>query len=287
MLNCNRLCVGLGGGSLLQIANRAKGQMMSYLIITPDGKTVVIDGGNQSEYDALNSYAELSKLNKKVDLWIMTHAHSDHYGALLWLMKFLPKFDIEIAEMRFNFPAMGQFNIIEQGKKLLVEEFLENLQEKGIKYTPMKKDEVIIVGGMTLEILNDCARYESYEKLTDAQINETSIAFTAHFPKRDVLFLGDLAEEGGKHLLSTCSAEKLRCDIVQMAHHGQDGVDLSFYDVIKPKICLYCAPDWLWDNDSGGGFDSGNWLTLQTRNYMEKLGVQVSCPHAYGDYLLF
>lgn len=49
--------------------------------------------------------------------------------------------------------------------------------------------------------------------------------------------------EGGKDLPAGCDNSKLRCDIVRMAHHGQDGVDHSFYNVVQPKICLYMAPD--------------------------------------------
>ena len=33
-----------------------------------------------------------------------------------------------------------------------------------------------------------------------------------------------------------------------MAHHGQDGVEMDVYRVIKPEICLWPTPDWLWDN---------------------------------------
>ena len=112
-------------------------------------------------------------------------------------------------------------------------------------------------------------------------------SIAVYFPKRKVLFLGDLDVEGGKNLLSVCPHEKLRQDIVQMAHHGQNGADKEFYTHVMPKICLYCAPDWLWENDNGGGRDSGPWKTLETRAWMEELGALASFPHAYGDYLFW
>ena len=92
---------------------------------------------------------------------------------------------------------------------------------------------------------------------------------------------------GGKKLLACCPAEKLRQDVVQMAHHGQNGVDKEFYAHIMPKVCLYCTPDWLWENDNGGGRNSGPWKTLETRRWMEELGADISCPHAFGDYLFY
>lgn len=194
----NELNVGFGGGSLLQVANRSHVQMMSCIIDTPDGKTVVIDGGHDCREDG--------------------------------------------------------------------EHLRELIKERG---------------GMTLDIVNNCDNYADYHS-----VNDTSIVILAHFPKRDVLFLGDLAVQGGKYLLEHFDASKLRCDIVQMAHHGQGGVDKAFYERVQPKICLYNAPDWLWENDNGGGKGSGPWVTLETRKWMEDLNVETSCPCSYGDYLL-
>ena len=57
----------LGGGSLLQSANRSNEQMMSYIIDCPEGGTIVIDGGTYCEGDANHLYKELEK--------------SDHYGS--------------------------------------------------------------------------------------------------------------------------------------------------------------------------------------------------------------
>lgn len=51
--------------------------------------------------------------------------------------------------------------------------------------------------------------------------------------------MGDMHYEAQGDVLRQTDASKLRCDIVQMAHHGQDGVDRSFYELIRPKVCLY------------------------------------------------
>ena len=41
----NLFKIGLGGYKILQAPNMTKTQMMSYLITTPNGKLIVIDGG--------------------------------------------------------------------------------------------------------------------------------------------------------------------------------------------------------------------------------------------------
>ena len=61
------------------------------------------------------------------------------------------------------------------------------------------------------------------------------------------------------------------------------GAKESLYQEIKPTICLWPTPKWLWDNDNGGGKDSGQWKTLETRAWMEKLGVKKNIVEKDGD----
>ena len=63
-------------------------------------------------------------------------------------------------------------------------------------------------------------------------------------------------------------------DYVQMAHHGQNGVGEAVYQKIQPKYCLWPTPKWLWDNDNGGGEDSGKYHTKEVRGWMERLPIQ-------------
>ena len=48
----------------------------------------------------------------------------------------------------------------------------------------------------------------------------------------------------------------------------------EFYEFIRPERCLWATPDWLWDNDDGGGFNTGPYETVITRSWMEELGVK-------------
>jgi len=281
----NTVYAGLGGGSVLQLANREHQQTMSYIIDTPDGKTVVIDGGWGEKYfglEAQDMYRMLSERGKTVDLWLITHAHTDHFGALRFLLKNQKPFDLDIRDLRFDFPPTQWLETVEKGLYAPpVADFLQLVQDAKIPTTVLKCGDVISVGGLTIEVLCDARNYQKYHS-----INDTTCVLRVSFPKRDVLFLGDIGAERARDLLNECPHEKLRCDIVQLAHHGQGGADRPFYEVVQPKICLYTAPDWLWDNDAGNGFDTGPWKTLVTRQWMEELGAQVSLPLAYGDYLL-
>lgn len=284
-MQLNTVYVGFGGGSVLQLANREHQQTMSYIIDTPDGKTVVIDGGHGEKYmglEAQDMYRMLSERGKQVDLWLITHAHTDHFGALRFLLKTQKPFDLDICDLRFDFPPIQWLETVENGSYACpVADFLQLVQEANIPVTPLKRGDIISVGGITVEVLCDASTYKKYRS-----INDTTSVLRVSFPKRDLLFLGDIGAERARDLLNECPHGKLRCDIVQMAHHGQGGADRAFYEVVQPKVCLYTAPDWLWDNDAGGGFNTGPWKTMLTRQWMEELGAQISLPLAYGDYLL-
>jgi hypothetical protein len=92
-----------------------------------------------------------------------------------------------------------------------------------------------------------------------------------------VIFLGDLGVESGNKMLSRLG-DSLKSDYCQMAHHGQAGCSREVYAAIKPSVCLWCAPDWLYENDIGkldkskmGGYGSGPWQTLNVRAWMDEI----------------
>ena len=279
-MNLNRVHLNLGGGSILQIANRTHTQMMSYIITTPDKKIMVIDGGTYSEGDGLYLYNKLLECGKKVDLWVITHAHDDHYGALGWMLNNIQNFDIEICKLYFSFPSTEWHNRMDPSEIDFIRWFYEGVEKQGLKPYRLTAGTTLLCGQLKIDVLTDGKDYQNYNS-----VNDTTSVLRVHFPKNDVLFLGDLGKDKGYDVINTIPHELLRCDIVQMAHHGQNGADKAFYEVVKPKICLYTAPDWLWDNDDGGGKGSGPWATLETRKWMDELGAIASCPIAFGDYI--
>lgn len=274
--------IGLGGGRLIQLANRTPKQMMSYVIDTPTGELIVIDGGNRCPEDALNLYEMIRERGGRVSYWFLTHAHSDHIGALLYLME-SDNFAIKIDNLAFNFPSEEWLATKEEWE--INKRFLDTVSALGIHtVTPHAKD-VFDIGGLRVEIVAEPVDYESYP-----QINPTSIILLVHFPCRSVLFLGDFDKSAQEAFLKHYDVSKLRCDVVQMAHHGQNAVDRSFYELIMPKICLYTAPLWLWENNKYMCSDPktrgiGPFTTLETRRWMDELGATASYSLAEGDVI--
>ena len=83
------------------------------------------------------------------------------------------------------------------------------------------------------------------------------MAYLVSLNGTNVVFLGDMARSGGENLMANVDLGALNCTMVQMAHHGQNGVDYEVYKALRPSVCLWPTPQWLWDNDNGGGTGTG------------------------------
>ena len=49
---------------------------------------------------------------------------------------------------------------------------------------------------------------------------------------------------------------------------------------------MWNSPEWLWDNDNGGGKGSGSYLTLKVREWMNELGVKKHYVMKDGDQII-
>ena len=270
----------LGGGSILQPTNRSHTQMMSYIVLSPAGRLIVIDGGNEKgDADFLRS--ELLRLGGHVDAWFITHGHDDHFGALMRLLE-EGLGGISVDSFYFSFPEPEWFRSIEgdvtYGRLL---RFYAALALRGVSPEPLALDEVFDFGGLTVRVLNDPRLFGGYHT-----VNDSSVCLRFDFPACPVLFTGDLNVEAQADLLGGGNRGLLRCPVVQMAHHGQSGADRDFYAAVSPSVCLWPTPDWLWVNDRGGGPGSGPWTTLETRRWADELGVKYNMVGAFGDVRL-
>lgn len=282
-MKMNEILVELGGGSLLQVANRSTCMMNSYFIETPENKLVIMDGGYNGPEDAEHLTSLIKEHGGVVDKWFITHAHSDHYGALSQILA-NDALDIKINELYYSFPDIEWLAKAEDpAVKGLVEAFYNGVEKHRLNVKPFVKNDVIECGGMTFEILNDI---DGYENITHNPINNTSIVIMAHFPAKDVLFLSDAGVELGEAILADKGEEAVRCDIVQVAHHGQQGVNKRFYEAVQPKLCLFPTTDWIWNNDFGNGPGTGHLKIDETRQWLKEIGNVAILPGFLGDYLL-
>lgn len=243
-------------------------QMLGFVVQTAS-KTIVFDGGTQGDGAALAAFLR-THADSCVDAWFFTHPHHDHFGAFLDICQNAP--DIRIERLCCHFPTTEQ--LIQYGSRAAWEiDLWERFDALCTTRFATDFQRVNLHDAFTFDDLTVRVMRVFDPNITKNFVNNSSTVYRIDTPQTRVLILGDLGKEGGDALLASCDAAELYADYVQMAHHGQSGVDENFYRTIKPAACLWSTPDWLWDNDNGGGVGSGPWKTLETRAWMQALGV--------------
>ena len=259
--------------------------MMSYVIITEQNNCIVVDGGMEADMPLLKEYVN----GRKIKAWILTHAHDDHIYGFIGEMEKNGGSDFDIETIYYNFPdydaLIGNTNVPDY------EYFCRELNNSLPRFNAIKhkfKDkEHIVEQGETIYI--DEVKIEFlftyHEGLYSNLMNDSSLVFKLSTSKKSVLFFGDLGPMGGDWLYRE-SRDKLKADIVQMAHHGHMNVGFEVYAAVSPSVCLWNAPIWLYEEKEIPDWMLEDWWidkdktrvrmygTAVTRKWMELLGVK-------------
>lgn len=240
----------------------------SYVIRTVNGKVIVMDGGYDKDY--LRGF--IDALGGEVEAWIISHPHDDHMTALSKMLENLNGLKIsKVYHSRFPDELIDSedANTAELTRKFY--SLLDNATD--IEVIDCNCGDEFEIDGVNFKVLS--------EKNPEIRgYNDSSMVVKVWDNKKSIIFLGDLAVKGGQKLLDSEYAKDLECDYLQMAHHGQDGCDKHFYETVKFRACLWPSPSWVYNNDQGGGFNTGRLKTVEVRNWMKELGITehyVSC----------
>lgn len=277
----------LNGSEIRILQSVDGGQILSSVIKTAEGYVIVVDGGRRQ--DAPHLIEVLHQMGiSGVDAWLVTHPHDDHMGALTQIledkyMRGIPV-NLEIGKIYYHFLDSEYYRTHDTDSRFRDYQDFYN----AIVYTPIDKvdcnvmkDQTINLGLTEIKVMNNPLECEKNT------YNNSSVAFRVVLPNgKRVLYLGDMGSEAGENLLKFTSMSELKADIVQMAHHGQNGVDYDLYNIISPTVCMWPTPEWLWDNEKNGLKGEGNYLTLSVRNWMKKIGVTKNLVCGFGDQIL-
>ena len=259
---------------LTQLSDHSTRQMMGYILKTKNNKIIVVDGGTID--DTENLIKQINKHGGKVDAWFLTHLHDDHLGAFSNIAN---DEQIQIEKIYCSFNDYSWYEENEPSRAEFSKQILEILKQDNIKdkVEEVSLNQDINIDDIKIEILGI-----KNPEITENAGNEQSMVVKFDTGKTTFLVLGDTGIKSSEKLLNT-QKEKLKSDIVQMAHHGQSGATKELYEQINPTICMWPTPEWLWNNDSGEGKGSGTWKTLETRQWMEELKVKKNYVEKDGD----
>lgn len=252
--------------SITMFRSSSDRQMMGFVVTSAGGGVVLIDGGYREDTDDM--IALLRRLTGQtvphLDAIFLTHPHNDHIGVFLELLT-SHEGQVTFDKVYFSFPSEQYLS--EDGDVAMLREFYSLLPRFADRAVFLFGGDRYAVRDMTADVIYTA----DYSILYD-RCNNSSAVFRLDVGGSRVLITGDVTAEAGYKILAATDPARLRADVCQMSHHGQEGVNMQFYEAVRPKVCLWCTPRWLWENDVGGGYNSYLFETVMTRKWMDRIG---------------
>lgn len=203
-------------GSKLLIHVIDVGQGDSILIQTPEGKTILIDGGEASS-GVIPYFEHLGITN--IDVMVATHPHADHIGGLVEILGAIP-----VSKVITN----G-----EPHTTLTYEHFLDAIATAKAEYVEVKRGDVISVGSINFLVLSPVA-------ITNSDMNQNSVILRVTFGKTTILLMGDAGADTERDIIA--SGLPLKADILKVGHHGSKSASTpEFLSIVNPGVAIYSA----------------------------------------------
>ncbi|NOY84514.1 MAG: DNA internalization-related competence protein ComEC/Rec2 [Nitrospirae bacterium] len=202
------------------------GQGDAALVEFPNGKTLLIDGGDRraGKY-ALAPYLWQHRI-KKIDLLIVTHPQFDHIGGLPFILQ---KFKVDTVLSTGENPT-SEIEI----------DFQEMLDKTGVKHHILEENSPALkISNCQLFFLP--AFQEGMPRRKD--LNNRSIVFKLQCPQKkgepvSILFTGDIETEREQQLLAMDL--DLRSTVLKVPHHGsRSSSQKAFIAAVAPKIAVF------------------------------------------------
>lgn len=207
------------------------GQGDCTLIVTPNNKSILIDGGGseftKSNFNVGKSILMPYLLDRQiavVDYVIFSHMDSDHAQGLLYIME----------NMKVKNAIIGrQFE-----KSSNYESFIRIAKEKKINVIVVEAgDRINIQKGLYFNVLWP----SSSHMISENAINNNSLVCKLVYKNFSMLFTGDIEEVAEKEILRFYEnrLDLLRSDCLKVAHHGsKTSSTLGFLNAVNPKMAL-------------------------------------------------
>ncbi|MGA9522771.1 MAG: ComEC/Rec2 family competence protein [Myxococcaceae bacterium] len=208
------------------------GQGDASLIVSPTGRTVLVDGGPP---DAARSLVQRlgEVVQGPLDLVLLTHPHLDHLGGLT---EVLARFGARrYLDPGFDHPSSAYRQLLEAVAAHEIQYVEPLLGEDGEPVT------IGLGGGASLTVLWPRRPGQAFLSGTRSDANANSIVFRLSYGETSFLFTGD-AEADTENLLLR-SGQDLRASVLKVAHHGsRHSSQAPFLTRVKPEAAVIsCA----------------------------------------------
>ena len=239
--------------TMVNTGNNGEDTGMSYIIRTPQGSFIVIDGG----WSGIGEGKKIRNLLREqntgdglpvIAAWILTHPHADHYGAIADVAAAYYD-EVVLERVIYNYMSDEMMAKSDTAKILSDSTSPYNVLKKTLE-APKKWGYTQIIKPHTGDILNiDGVEIDILYTHEDAAIdvsaleynNAASLAFKTSVGGKSAVFFADST---AKNMLAMAKryGSHLKSDILQPTHHGRTHGKIEVYSLVLPEVVLWdCA----------------------------------------------
>ena len=213
------------------------GQGDSILVVFPDGKTMLMDGGGIASFgggerpkidtgeDVVAPYL-WERSFRTVDVIALSHAHEDHIGGLPAIVD-----DFHPREL-----WTGATSDAESPGNAAWRGLREKAAKAGVKITPLMEGAHFAFGGAEIEILAPSADYLP----GDAPKNNDSLVMRIRYGARSFLLCGDAERPIERQMLADGAIA--HADVLKVGHHGsRTSSSEEFLEAASPEFAVISA----------------------------------------------
>ena len=203
----------INAGSEMRVHFIDVGQGDSIFIESPDGKTMLIDGGVKGAGEEIVAYLKEQGV-QKLDAVVATHPDADHIGGLIAVLNSI---DIE------QFYDSGKVHTSQT-----FEEMLTLIDTKNIPYNvPKTGDTITFDEAVSVKVLS--------ADETASDNNDASIVLKVSYGDVSFLLTGDAGVALEKEMLS----QDVKATVLKAGHHGSNtSSSQSFIQAVHPEVTV-------------------------------------------------
>lgn len=214
-----------GESGQLQVHFLDVGQADCILIISPGGKSVLIDGGNNEDGPEVVSYLKAQGV-KELEGLIATHPHEDHIGGLDQVLQGIPTKNVYLPDVTANTRTFA--------------EFISAVESSGARRIQAKEGVQLAIPDCTGMFL--APNQNHYEDL-----NNYSAVLKLTYGRISFLFTGDAEDLSEAEMLK--KGRDLKATVLKVGHHGSSSSTTEeFLGVVSPQYAVISVGA---DNDYG------------------------------------
>ncbi len=202
-------------GNRLRVIFLDVGQGASQLLISPSGRTMLIDAGNNNMEQQMLDYLEHYDVDR-IDIIVGTHPDADHIGGLDAVIDHHDTGAIYMPKIQSNTKTF--------------ESLLKSIRNKGLKVKSAQN-------GLRLD-WDDEVKVEMLAPVeAGGDSNNMSAVLKVTYDRTSFLLTGDAERESEKAMMG--SGKDLRADVLLVGHHGsKSSTSLSFLQQVSPRYAV-------------------------------------------------